>query len=247
MVAQPARGRPRSAPRGRRRRPILPAQFRPPFAVYRLRVRLLPTAIGAQLSLLHPEVRILVENRMEVGPGDLLLEGRIFGPGAGLKAPDWELQLGSAPETSEVDLRPDGPDAVHFRFTQQVPRLHEVVRRHRLLTRYPLVIQNGVMRFETVATAPQVRAVVAELRQRVGDTEVEAIRHGRVTLGSLGLGPAQETVFRAAMNGGYFDLPRGTSVTGLADQLGLSKSAVSETLTRIEKRLAEAALQLSLV
>lgn len=225
----------------------MPAQFRPPFAVYRLRVQLLPTAIATQLSVAHPEIRIQVENRMEVGPGDLLLEGRIFGPDAGVKAPDWEAEVGAAPETSEVDLRPEGRDVVHFRFTQRVPPLHEVVRRHRLLTRYPLVIQNGVMRFETVSTAPQIRAVVAELRQRIGETEVEAIRHGRVTLGSLGLGPAQETVFRAAMNGGYFDLPRGTSVTGLAEQLGLSKSAVSETLTRIEKRLAEAALQLSLV
>ncbi len=227
--------------------PPVPAHLRPPFAIYRLRVNGLPTAVGTFFSMAHPELRIHVENRMEVGAHELLLEGRVFGPDAGVSAPGWETEIAGHPETLDVDIRAEGPNVAHFRITQQTASLHEVVRRHRLLTRYPLILQNGIMRFETVATAAQVRGVVRELRKRNGVAEVEAVRHGRVTMGSLGLGPAQETVFRAAMNGGYFDLPRGITVTGLAEQLRLSKSAVSETLTRIEKRLAEAALQLALV
>lgn len=219
----------------------------PPYAVYRLAVHLGKTGVGARFSSNHPDLRLEIQNRMEVGSGYLLIEGRILGPQAGVSTAEWEAELLDDPDVKELQFHSSGGGSVNWRVTQRAPPIHDMVRRHRLLTRYPLVLQGGWLRFETVATAAQIRALIGDMKKRIGPSRVEAIRRGTVELGSLGLGPAQEIVFRAAMAGGYFDLPRGISVTGLAERLGLSKSAVSEALTRIEKRLADAALQLSLV
>jgi predicted DNA binding protein len=57
---------------------------------------------------------------------------------------------------------------------------------------------------------------------------------------------SQDAVFRAALRTGYFSVPRRISVSGLAAQLGRSKSSTSEMLSKIHQRLAESALQLDL-
>jgi len=228
-------------------RALLPAPLREPYAIYRLVVRIREDLPGSLFSRNHPNLRIELQNRLEIPGPALLIEGRLLGAGADTSSAEWEAELRGYPTVVDIDIRPEGRGAAHFRYTEVTPPMHEVTRRQRLLTRYPIVVQDGWMRFETVSTAGRIRAAVADFRRSVGPTHVEAVRRGPITLGSLGLGQAQETVFRAAMTSGYFDLPRGISVTGLAGELGLSKSAVSETLTRIEKRLAEAALQLSLV
>ena len=218
-----------------------------PFAVYRLAVRLPAKAVGYRFSTTHPELRIEVQNRMEVSPRHLLTDGRVLGPRAEESASEWSREVENYPGVTEVDLQVEGPDVAHFRLTQVTPTVHHVMRRHRVLTRFPIVIQDGWMRFETVATSGQMRKALLDLERRVGASHVEAVRKGPAPLGGLGLGRAHEAVFRAAMAAGYFDVPRRISVTGLAARLGRGKSTVSESLAIVEKRLADAALQLALV
>ncbi|ELY57293.1 Bacterio-opsin activator HTH domain-containing protein [Natronococcus amylolyticus DSM 10524] len=51
------------------------------------------------------------------------------------------------------------------------------------------------------------------------------------------LTPAQEECLRAALELGYFEIPRGASSEAVADELGISKSAFLERLRRAEAAL----------
>ena len=102
------------------------------------------------------------------------------------------------------------------------------------------------MRFETIAKASQVRRLLKEATRRLGAGHVEAIRHGPVLARSLGLTAPQDALFRAALSAGYFNAPRGTSISELAERLGRSKSSTSEMISKIQRRLAESAVQMDL-
>ena len=63
--------------------------------------------------------------------------------------------------------------------------------------------------------------------------EVEYV-HERVDTEEL-LSERQREVLLAAVEGGYYDTPRGCSLTELAEKLGVAKSTCSETLHRVEE------------
>jgi len=221
--------------------PTLTHRARETYSVYRLAVMLPEGTVGANFSIRHPELRVEIHDRLELDEGLLLVEGKLIGAG-GMEAGEEARRF---PEVTSLELRPEGPGAVHFRLTQAIPEVHNVIRRHQILTKYPIVIQDGWMRFETVATASQVRAALVELRARIGRSRIEAARQGTVSLGRLGLTVAQERLFRVAISEGYYEIPRRITLTRLAIRVGQSKSTVSESLAKIRRQFAEAALHLA--
>ncbi|MGA1793907.1 MAG: helix-turn-helix domain-containing protein [Thermoplasmatota archaeon] len=54
-----------------------------------------------------------------------------------------------------------------------------------------------------------------------------------------GLTPRQEQILRLALEGGYFDKPKGIGVREIASELNISTATVSETLRRAVKQLLE--------
>ncbi|MGA1873760.1 MAG: helix-turn-helix domain-containing protein [Thermoplasmatota archaeon] len=54
-----------------------------------------------------------------------------------------------------------------------------------------------------------------------------------------GLTPRQEQILKIALEGGYFDKPKGIGVREIADELDISTATVSETLRRAVKQLLE--------
>ncbi len=238
-----ARGRPETQQRRLARLRVRSRRGPEPFGIYRLAIQLPSGAIGPRFTKAHPELRVEIRNRMELDRQSVLLEVAVFGPGAAELADE----VRAYPEVNRLEVRAEGPAAAVYRLTMNTPAVLAVIRRHRILTRYPAVVEGGWLRFETLATASDIRKALAGLRRGVGPSHVEAVRRGPVTLGSLGLSRAQEAMFRAALKRGYYDVPRRISVSGLAAHLERSQSTVSEALVRIEKRLAESALQLSVV
>jgi predicted DNA binding protein len=213
--------------------------------VYAVALRLPPNALGSYFSLAHPDLRVEIINRMVVGRDLMLAEARISTPGP-VDLAEWTEELRRFPGVEQVDLQVEGPGRVLSRVVLSRGLVERVVQKHRVLARYPLVIQGGWLRFETLATRSQMRPFLREVEQRVGPSQVESIRRHAVSLGSLGLTASQDAVFRAALRTGYFSVPRRISVSGLAAQLGRSKSSTSEMLSKIHQRLAESALQLDL-
>jgi predicted DNA binding protein len=191
---------------------------------------------------MHPDLRMELLNRLETGPGELLVELRLLGPGADQLAEQWH----ELPGILSVESHRESDRSFLYRVTSNTPSIHTITQRHRVLTRYPIVVQDGWSRFETFGHPAQIRDFLDDLRRQIGPNRVESLRQGAASLRSLGLTPTQDTVFRAALSSGYFGAPRGISVTTLARRLGRSKSTVSVTLAKIQRRLADSALQLDL-
>lgn len=210
------------------------------YSLFRVAARLEESTWGSQFSRRHPELRMELLNRLETRPGELLVELRMFGPDAGRLADEWRLFPGIVALESQTEPE----QSVLYHVTSTTPSIHAITSRHKVLTRYPIVVQDGWSRFETFGRPEQIRAFLDELRERIGPNRVESVRRATASFRSLGLTPAQDTVFRAALSNGYFGAPRGISITTLAHRLGRSKSTVSVTLAKIQQRLADSALQL---
>lgn len=197
---------------------------------------------GFPFSKAHPELRLELINRIELSPSRLLAEVRMLGPGAA----DWVEEARRMPGVVEVLLHPEAERSALYRVTFATPSIHALTRQHGVLTRYPVVIQNGWSRFETLARPSQMRAFLDDLHARVGPGEIESVRRGPDPLKGLGLTPSLDAVFREALSTGYFSVPRAISLTQLARRLGRSKSTVSTALVRIQSRLADSAVQVDL-
>jgi predicted DNA binding protein len=212
------------------------------YALFRVAARLQETTWGSIFSRKHPELRMELLNRMELHGGELLVELRLLGPGAERLEEEWR----ELPRVVALESHREADTAYLYRVVATTPTIHAITQRHGVLTRYPIVVQDGWSRFETFGRPEQIRGFLADLRKEIGPNRVESVHQGSASFQSLGLTPAQDTVFRAALSSGYFGAPRGISVTTLARNLGRSKSTVSVALAKIQRRLADSVLQLDL-
>ncbi len=212
------------------------------YSLYRIAAQLGKDSWGYRFSRAHPGVRIELLDRLEVGTDLILVEVRMMGPGAF----DWARESQKEPGVVRVESHVEDSRTVLYRVTFRAPAIHIVTREHKILIHYPIIIQSGVSQFETFGTGPQMRSYLDDLTRRVGPSHVTAVRRASVPSASLGLTQVQDTIFRDAVALGYFRSPRAISVTGLAERLGRSKSTVSAALVKIQRRLAESALQIDL-
>lgn len=212
------------------------------YALYRVEVPLSKDGWGYHFTKAHPSLRLELLDRIEVGANLLLAEVRMMGPGAY----DWPAESRRYPNVMHIETHPEGPNSVLYRVTYKTPSIHTITRRHGVLTRYPIIVQDGISQFETFAAHAQMRSYLEELRARVGPSHVGSVQQGSVTTQTLGLTPVQVGIFEQAVAAGFFQVPRQITLTGLAEQLGRSKSTISTALVKIRKRLAESAIQVDL-
>ncbi len=210
--------------------------------MYRVETPLSKDGWAYHYSKAHASMRLEILDRIEVGDDLLLAELRMMGPGAY----DWPAAARRFPNVIHIETHPEGPASVIYRVTFKTPAFHTITRHHGILTRYPIVVQDGISHFETFAEPRQLRGYLAELRRRVGPSHVRAVHRGSVTTQTLGLTPGQVSVFHEAVSAGFFQVPRRITLTGLAARLGRNKSTISASLVKIRRRLAESALQLDL-
>lgn len=114
-----------------------------------------------------------------------------------------------------------------------------------------IVLQNGG--FEVVVTArdwDQFRSMADEIQATLGEFELQSVTQneepgepldsGRLTEVLVSkLTDEQLAVLETAYTNGYFDIPRETSATELADELDVAQSTVSERLRTAERSLLE--------
>jgi len=76
------------------------------------------------------------------------------------------------------------------------------------------------------------------------EIEPTVVRVGRYLIsgGAFDLTEKQETVLTEAIDGGYFDIPRGSTLGDIAGRLSISEQAASERLRRAMGSLARAAV-----
>jgi predicted DNA binding protein len=211
-----------------------------PYSSFRISARLSLESVAYRFSHAHPELRIEVLARLDLDGEHQVAELRVLGRAAAAYADELRRTSG----VSEVELHSETERDAIYRVTMVTGAGARAARSHGILVRFPMVLQDGWLRFETVAPASEIRQFLRYLEGAVGPARVEAVRQIPEPLGAIGLTASQDLVFRAALQAGYYNAPRGISVSDLALRLGRSKSTVSQQLAKIQRSLAEAALRL---
>ncbi|MFC3478883.1 helix-turn-helix domain-containing protein [Halobacterium litoreum] len=124
--------------------------------------------------------------------------------------------------------------------------IEDVLAAHGCLLVPPLAYADGEKQVRVLALSPSaLTGVYHDLRERYDVTvadkrEVSAPDPGAPGVAGADLTARQAAVLRAAVDGGYYEFPRGTTTTELAQQFGLARSTLEEHLRRAEGKVAAA-------
>ncbi|WP_280588451.1 helix-turn-helix domain-containing protein [Halorubrum sp. Boch-26] len=130
-----------------------------------------------------------------------------------------------------VMAREDGAATVQLE--TDAPLLLLAAKRSGLPIEMPLNIEDGVAEVEVTGEHERVAEMGRRLRELGLEFEVERVRQ-RVNPARL-LTDRQRELLLAAVDLGYYDVPRRATLTEVADHVGIAKSTCSETLQRVER------------
>jgi len=216
--------RPTTRPTAKRRAPGL--------TVCRLSVPLPRGPWVQAFTTRHPEVLLEVVERLDLGRARVMMGVRVRSVTPG----DWAREIRSLPGVVTVEeLGPRG-SLSQLRVVHRTSAFLPVFRTLQLQQRFPFSIQAGVATWVIMGSSAKVRRLLSLVRRLSPGLSVVSVTHNAAP----GRGPLttrQAAVFRHAMSRGYFEVPRGVSLTELAREIGRAKSSLSETLAVIERKL----------
>ncbi|MCI4323665.1 MAG: helix-turn-helix domain-containing protein [Thermoplasmata archaeon] len=183
----------------------------------------------------HPDLVMMVLDRLEISPRQTLFEVRVEGPGS-FGASEWiggyagvrrveRLSQESGAETCQVVF--NGPTLI--------PRLKET----RLVRQFPFPVEDGVATWTVLGPERRVRELLRRLEADGRSPTVVSLRTAEAASAARILTPRQHEILRQSIREGYFDVPRRISLTALAPKLGVAVSTLSVTLAVIEKKVVE--------
>ncbi len=112
----------------------------------------------------------------------------------------------------------------------------KAITRHRAFMVFGRLNEKGLMEFRFISDFKSYRGILDELRKRQIPHKVKGITRYKP---SGILTENQERILLIALKSGFFDYPRKVSLEELAERLGLTPPALSETLRRGMRRLLE--------
>jgi hypothetical protein len=189
----------------------------------------------APLSAAYPSVRFQVLDRLEISPRRVLFELRM----PTVPTVSWSTQLRRLPGVESVELIDATTTAEIYRVLFAGRTFVPLVKRWRLLRRFPFPVEGGVATWWIVGPEARVRRLLASLQRDKVAWSIDLIRRGLGPGVRGALTPRQREVLRKAVAAGYFDVPRRVSLTELAVRLGVASSTLSVTLAVIEKKIVE--------
>ncbi len=130
----------------------------------------------------------------------------------------------------------EGKDLVIMNIRVVDPWILNTLIKTELLRLYPILVKEGKIRIEAITNRSKVDDFLTELEKK----GIKAFI-GRIgcRFKSTLLTQRQNEILNIAYKNGYFDIPRKISLSEFANNLNISKSALSETLRRIFKRLSD--------
>jgi predicted DNA binding protein len=205
------------------------------------------------------EARLAVDlpDRVWVGRVSRAFPGTTFRLLAGVPVADGAVELGelSGPDVEAVAAAvradPDVRDASSLgsepgralaRYRTTDTTLYDLAAAAGGPPRYPVVVADGTGTVTVATTRAGLSAAVDWCRESGLAVSVRSLTGEGVPAAAAVLTERQREVVAAALSAGYYDTPRETTLTAVADALDVAPSSVSRTLHRAEGRLVRAAM-----
>ena len=140
-------------------------------------------------------------------------------------------------EVTSADVLQRSADTALVQFETSEPMLLLPVRNAGTPLDLPFTVRDGRAEWEVTAPRDRLSALGDQLRQFGIDFDVLAVRQEMET--EQLLTPKQLELVQTAVENGYYDTPRESTLTELADAAGIAKSTCSETLHRAEEKIVK--------
>jgi hypothetical protein len=194
-----------------------------------LAISLPPAAWIGQVSRTYPDARFRVLTALPNADGGIgLLE---------VVADNAEAVLAAIVDTDlrALTVLSQRPSRVLIQFETASPTLLRAVQSSGTPIQFPFQIRDGEVDWELTISHDRLSSLRAELDARDIDYRLERVRGANVEEDVLTA--HQREVLDAAIAAGYYEQPRGTSLTDLASGLDMAKSTLSGVLRRAEAAL----------
>lgn len=177
-------------------------------------------------------VHVRVLSHFSVGSGRVLEEAEVSGPG-------WKEQVAGmerTPHAHHVSVLESSEGHGRVRVEVDEGALRDAVVASGVMPRFPFDLKDGFAEWLIVAPREDAATFVRALREAGARVEVVSSReyHPHESLTER-----QRELMLAAIAQGYYEVPRRVTLTKLAERLHVSKSTLSETLARGERRVLE--------
>lgn len=196
----------------------------------RLAVTLPPSSSLGNVTRAHPDAHISV--RTAVPNADT---GGITGH-AVLRAPELPSVVAALAADDDVTIdvlsRTDGQIRCHLETAGPCPLAAAATAG--VPPAFPFPVADGTLRWDVTAPQAALSALATALESAGFAFDVTSVSS---SVESQLLTPNQRRVLDAAVDGGYFETPRGCSLGALASELDVAKSTCSETLRRAEQTI----------
>jgi len=140
-------------------------------------------------------------------------------------------------DITRLDLQQASEESALVEFETTEPLLLFSVQESGLPLELPFTIVDGQAEVELTASRDRLSAFTTQLQAFGMEFDVEYVRE-MMNSESL-LTQRQRELLSTAVEKGYYDTPRGCSLTELAEEAGVAKSTASETLHRVEEKIVK--------
>ena len=106
-----------------------------------------------------------------------------------------------------------------------------------LLLQFPILVMNGKIFLQLVGSRKKIDELFSS-NENWKEVDISIKQVKKYCPDSL-LTPRQFEILNQSLINGFFDIPRKKSLSVLAEDIGISPSALSENIRRINKKLAE--------
>jgi len=179
----------------------------------------------------YPELNFHILSNFPIGKNSGITSFQIRGSSVKRFISDFKEK--STKQTAQILY--EGEDLVILNVKESDPWILNTLVKTELLISYPVLIKEGKIRLEAITNRSKVDTFLIQLKKKDITAKIERI--GYYYKSTL-LTQRQNEILNLAFQKGYFDIPRSVSLSEFADDLKISKSALSETLRRIFKKLA---------
>lgn len=224
--------------------PALPARSKrsgihaPPVSC-RIRVLLPEGTELVDLTRAHPDALIEIVNRLQLAEHHLLFDVRVTSE----ETTDWGQEIGRTPGAEDALLLEQTRRSAIYRVRFAGRSFVPVFRRLGLMRQLPITMHAGWSTWTVLGTEPQVHRLLSILEASRVPYSIAAVHRVASCRAPHALTERQSDIFVRALGAGYFDVPRGISLSALASQIGVAASTLSVTLAVIEKKIVEAHLR----